>query len=128
MLFRLASFWIRLRQQIKIVEHKGKKNRWSDTEERILIELSGENEDKLRYKAFNSPEWQSIARQLHERCKRENVESNKSAQQCKNKMANLTKKYKTVKHKLRTTGYGKGGDDELDKETESENWPYTKKC
>ena len=33
-------------------------------------------------------------------------------------MANLTKKYKTVKDKLRTTGYGKGGDDE-DKETES---------
>ena len=40
--------------------------------------------------------------------------------QCKNKMANLTRKYKTVKDKLRTTGYGKGGDDELDKETESE--------
>lgn len=35
-------------------------------------------------------------------------------------MANLTKKYKTVKDKLRTTGYGKGGDDENeDKETES---------
>ena len=35
-------------------------------------------------------------------------------------MANFTKKYKTVKDKLRTTGYGKGGDDEHeDKETES---------
>lgn len=35
-------------------------------------------------------------------------------------MANLTKTYKTVKDKLRTTGYGKGGDDEHeDKETES---------
>ncbi|PFX13470.1 hypothetical protein AWC38_SpisGene22441 [Stylophora pistillata] len=35
-------------------------------------------------------------------------------------MANLTKKYKTVKYKLRTTGYGKGGDNEHeDKETES---------
>ena len=97
-----------------------KNNRWSDTEERILIELFGENEDELRYKVFNSPEWQSIARQLQEKCKRENVESNKSAQQCENKMANLTKKYKTVKDKLRTTGYGKEGDDELDKETESE--------
>ena len=98
-----------------------RKNRWNDTEERILIELFGENEDKLRYKSFNSPEWQSIARQLHERCTREKVESNKSAQQCKNKMANLTKEYKAVKDKLRTTGYGKGGDDELDKETESES-------
>jgi len=70
-----------------------KNNRWSDTEERILIELFGENEDKLRYKAINSPEWQSIARQRREKCKRENVESNKSAQQCKNKMANLKKTY-----------------------------------
>lgn len=100
-----------------------RKNRWSNTEERILIELFSENEDKLRYKAFNSPEWQSIARQLHERCKQEKVESNKSAQQCKNKMVNLTKKYKTVKDKLITTGYGKGGDDELDKETETDLLP-----
>ena len=33
-----------------------KKNRWTDTEEKILIELFGENEDKLRYRSFNSPE------------------------------------------------------------------------
>ena len=97
-----------------------KKNRWTDTEEKILNELFGANEDKLRYRSFNSPEWQSIARQLQERCRRKNVESEKSAQQCKNKMANLTKKYKIVKDKLRTTGYGKEGDDEHeDKETES---------
>ena len=38
-----------------------KKNRWTDTEEKVLIELFGENEDKLRYRSFNSPEWQSIA-------------------------------------------------------------------
>ena len=94
-------------------------NRWTDIEEKILIELFSENEEKLRYWSFNSLEWQSIARQLQERCRQENIKSEKSAQQCKNKMANLTKKYKTVKDKLRTTGYGKGGDDE-DKETESE--------
>ena len=52
-----------------------KKNRWTDNEEKILIELFGENEDKLRYRSFNSPEWQSIARQLQERCRRENFES-----------------------------------------------------
>ena len=35
-----------------------KKNRWSDTEEKILIELFGENEDdKLRYKSYTSPGW-----------------------------------------------------------------------
>lgn len=96
-----------------------KNNRWTDAEEKILIELFGENEEKLRYWSFKSLEWQSIARQLQERCRQENIKSEKSAQQCKNKMANQTKKYKTVKDKLRTTGYGKGGDDE-DKETESE--------
>lgn len=87
-----------------------KKNRWTDTEEKILIELFGENEERLRYKSFNSPEWQSIARQLHSKCREESVESDKTPQQCKNKMANLTKKYKGAKDKLRSTGYGRGGD------------------
>ena len=67
-----------------------KKNRWTDTEEKILVELFGENEDKLQYKAFSSPEWLSIARQLHSRCKEQNVDSDKTPQQCKNKLANLT--------------------------------------
>jgi len=88
---------------------------------RNIAEYQKPCEDKLHYKAFNSPEWQSIAKQLHERCKREKVESNKSPQQCKNKMAKLTKKYKTVKDKPRTTGYGKGGDDELHKKTKHES-------
>ena len=59
------------------------KTQWTDTEEKILIELFSENEDKLCYWSFKSPEWQSIARQLLERCRRENVESKKSSQQCK---------------------------------------------
>ena len=59
-----------------------KKNRWTDTEEKILVELFGENEDKLRYKAFSSPGWLSIARQLHLRCKEQNVDSNETPQQC----------------------------------------------
>ncbi|CAH3140437.1 unnamed protein product, partial [Porites evermanni] len=81
-----------------------KKNCSTDTEEKILVELFGENEDKLRYKAFSSPEWLSIARQLHSRCKEQNVDSDKTPQQCKNKLANLTKKYKNTKDKLRSTG------------------------
>ena len=75
-----------------------------------MIELFGENKERLRYKAYNSPEWQSIAHQLHSKCRQENVESDKTPQQCKNKMANLTKKYKSAKDKLRSTGYGRGGD------------------
>lgn len=95
-----------------------KKNRWTDTEEKILVELFGENEDKLRYKAFSSPEWLLIARQLHSQCKEQNVDSDKTPQQCKNKLANLTKKYKDTKDKLRLTGYGRGGDVPSDNESE----------
>lgn len=82
------------------------------------MELFGENEDKLRYKAFSSPEWLLIARQLHSQCKEQNVDSDKTPQQCKNKLANLTKKYKDTKDKLRLTGYGRGGDVPSDNESE----------
>ena len=105
-------------EELSSTAPKKKNSRWTETEEKILIELFGDNEEKLRYKAYNSPEWESIATQLHERCRREHVSSDKTAQQCKTKMSNLTKKYKTTKDKLRTTGYGKGGDEEADKEAE----------
>ena len=95
-----------------------KKNRWTDTEEKILVELFGENEYKLQYKAFSSPEWLSIARQLHLWCKEQNVDSNKTPQQCKNKLANLTKKYKNTRDKLRSTGYSRGDDVPSDNESE----------
>ena len=95
-------------EELSSTAPKKKNSPWTETEEKILIELFGDNEEKLRYKAFNSPEWESIATQLHERCRREHVSSDKTAQQCKTKMSNLTKKYKTTKDKLHTTGYGKG--------------------
>ena len=100
-------------------QKKKTSSHWTETET-LLIELFGENEEKLRCKAYNSPEWESIAKQLHERCRREHVSSDKTAQQCKNKMSDLTKKYKTTNDKLRTTGYGKGRDVESDKEVEGE--------
>ena len=79
-------------EDVSSAAQKKKTSRWTETEEKILIELFGENEEKLRYKAYNSQEWESIAKQLHERCRREHVSSVKTAQQCKNKMSNLTKK------------------------------------
>ena len=97
-----------------------KTSRWTETEEKILIELFGENEEKLRYKAYNSPEWKSIVKQLHEKYRREHVSSDKTASQCKNKMSNLTKKYKTTKDKLRTTECGKGRDVKGDNEAEGD--------
>ena len=48
---------------------------WTETEERIVIKLFSESEEKLRYKEYNSPEWESIAKQLHERCRQEHVSS-----------------------------------------------------
>ena len=107
-------------EDLSSAAQKKKTSRWTETEEKILIELFGENEEKLRYKAYNSPEWESIAKQLHERCRREHVSSDKTAQQCKNKMSNLTKKYKTTKDKLRSTGYGEGRDIEGDNEAEGD--------
>jgi len=103
-------------EDLSSAAQKKKTSRWTETEEKILIELFSENEEKLCCKAYNSPEWESIAKQLHEKCRREHVSSDKTAQQCKNKMSNLTKKYKTTKDKLRTTGYGKGKDVEGDNE------------
>ena len=84
-------------EELSSTAPKKKNSRWTETEEKILIELFGDNEEKLRYKAYNSPEWESIATQLHERCRREHVSSDKTAQQCKNKMSNLTNKKKQPK-------------------------------
>ena len=109
-------------EDLSSAAQKKKTSRWTETEEKIPIELFGENEEKLRYKAYNSPEWESIAKQLPEGCRREHVSSDKTAQQCKNKMSNLAKKkkYKTTKDKLQTTGYGKGRDVEGDNEAEGD--------
>ena len=99
--FPLVKMYQALRRRRKLVDGLKLKKK-------ILIKLFHENEEKLCYKAYNSPEWESISKQLHERCRRESVSSDKTAQQCKNKMGNLTKKYKTTKDKPLITGYEKG--------------------
>lgn len=55
-----------------------------------------------------------MAKELHSRCLRQQVSCEKTSRQCNNKFANLTKKYKTVKGKLRSTGFGKGGEPDKD--------------
>ena len=62
-------------QDLSSAARKKKTRRWTETEEKVLNELFGENKEKLRYKAYNLPEWESIAKQLHERCRREHVSS-----------------------------------------------------
>jgi len=95
-------------QKRKIVGQTLKKRSWWSCLEKMKISC-----DTKR-----SPEWLSIARQLHSRCKKQNVDSDKTPKQCKNKLANLTKKYKNTKDKLRSTGYGRGGDVPSDNESE----------
>lgn len=56
-------------------------------------------------------------KQLREICKL--VDCSKSAKQFKDKVANLTKKYKNARDKLRTTGYGKGAYNSDDDESGS---------
>ena len=68
-----------------------KKNRWSETEEKLLIEVYRENEQRLKYKAYSSPEWQEVAEELRSRCLKQQVSCEKTPKQCKDKLANLTK-------------------------------------
>ena len=55
-----------------------------------------------------------MAKELRSRCLKEQVPCEKTPKQCKDKLVNLTKKYKTVKDKLRSTGFGKGGEPDED--------------
>ena len=83
-------------EDLSSAAQKKKTSRWTETEENILTELFSKNEEKLSYKAYNSPERKSIAKQLHERCTQEHVSSDKTAQECKKKkikkISSLTQK------------------------------------
>lgn len=100
-----------------------KKNRWSETEEKLLIEVYGENEQRLKYKAYTSPERQEVAEGLRNWCLKQQVSREKTPKQYKDKLANLTKKYKTVKDKLRSTGFGKGGEPDEDADLNEQSDP-----
>lgn len=47
----------------------------------------------------------------------------KTPKQCKDKFANLTKKYKTVKDKLRSISFGKGGEPDEDADFNEQRGP-----
>ena len=55
-----------------------KKKRWSKSEEKLLIEVDGENEQRLKYKAYSSPEWQEVAEELRSRCSKQQVSCEKT--------------------------------------------------
>lgn len=78
-----------------------KKTKWSETEEKILIEVYRENERRLKYRAYSSPEWQELVKELRKRCLKQQVSCDQARKQCKGKLANLTKKYKTMNDNLR---------------------------
>lgn len=106
---------------------KKKQDRWSETEESILIELYGKRQKELAYKSYNSKEWEEVSVELRRRAAKQNVVSDKDPKKCKTKFANLTKKYKKSKDNLNKTGYGKGGrnseDDDCDVNEREEMFP-----
>lgn len=55
------------------------------------------------------PEWYEVAKRLRRRCSKKNAPFEKNPKQRKDKLVILTKKLKTVRDKVRSAGFGKGG-------------------
>ena len=64
-----------------------------------------------------------MAKELRSRCIRQQVSCEKTPKQCKNKFANLTKKYKTIKDNLRSICFGKGGEPDEDADFNEQRGP-----
>ena len=64
-----------------------------------------------------------MTEELRSSCLKQQVSCEKTPKQCKDKLANLTKKYKTVKDKLRSTGFGKGGEPDEDADFNEQSDP-----
>ena len=82
-------------------------NRWVEGEVKLLISTYGEeykNRDKGRNLDFM---WEKIEARLAEESKEVlNIHCEKSAKSCRDKINNLSKKYKNVKDKSKMTGEG----------------------
>ena len=84
-------------QQLRLylLQPPKKKNRWSKTEEKLLIEVYRGNKQRLKYNACSSPECQEVAEDLRSRCLTQQVSCEKTPKQCKDKLVNLTRPSKT---------------------------------
>ena len=82
-------------------------NRWVEGEVKLLISIYGE-EYKNRDKGRNLDSmWEKIEARLAEESKEVlNIHCEKSAKSCRDKINNLSKKYKNVKDKSKMTGEG----------------------
>ena len=47
---------------------------------------------RLKYKAYSSPKWQEVAKELRSGCLKQHVSCDNTPKQCKDKLANLKKK------------------------------------
>ncbi|CAH3179164.1 unnamed protein product [Porites lobata] len=83
------------------------RNRWVEGEVKLLISIYGE-EYKNRDKGRNLDSmWEKIEARLAEESKEVlNIHCQKSAKNCRDKINNLSKKYKNVKDKSKMTGEG----------------------
>ena len=48
---------------------------------------------ELKFKAYSSPEWNEVAKQLRRRCAKQDVPCEKTPKQCKDKLSNLRINY-----------------------------------
>lgn len=87
-----CTYYSHRKEKDQVVRNRG---------EKILIEVYRENERRLKYRAYSSPEWQELVKELRKRCLKQQVSCDQARKQCKGKLANLTKKYKTMNDNLR---------------------------
>ena len=86
-----------------------KEHRWSQRKGKDTLKFYEEHEKKkLKLKAYSSPEWYEVAKQLRRECSKQDVPIDKNPKQNKNKFSCLKKKWKTLKDKLRSTDFDKG--------------------
>lgn len=84
--------------------------RWSDGEVTLLIAIYGEEYPRRERGKSLETMWERIAARLVAESKEINdFISDKSAKNCRDKINNLNKKYKTVKDKSKLTGEGSEG-------------------
>ena len=91
----------------KLKSAEQSRNRWVEGEVKLLISIYGE-EYKNRDKGRNLDSmWEKIEARLAEESKEVlNIHCQKSAKNCRDKINNLSKKYKNVKDKSKMTGEG----------------------
>ncbi|KAH9316949.1 hypothetical protein KI387_018718 [Taxus chinensis] len=95
------------------VDYKKDREEWSDTAIGCLLDAYTEKYVQLNRGNLRGRDWEEVALVVSERCDRQ--KSSKSIEQCKNKVDNLKKRYKSERHRLSNGSSGVS------------HWPWYKK-